>query len=255
MRHAAGRSGATRRARSAGRRSAGAVPAGWEELGVDATDDAPDEAVASAAGRRVRTAGGLLTALARAGDPEDLLRLILERSNGLSGRAAELPEPARDLVRRIAREGDPEELTSPRGRSGSRRTPETRTITRFRTVVRNTSASAPSLRSLKSGPEPSERGVDGMGASGVMKLAGKLMKLIHLAEVERRKADAQRQVRMAENSAEARSEGAGQPGGESINEKATNIKQLQQEVLQAVLRELEMMRWRREDSDGPNSWC
>jgi len=88
-----------------------------------------------------------------------------------------------------------------------------------------------------------------------MKLAGKLMKLIHLAEADRRRTDAQRQVRMAENTAEARSEGAGSPGGESVNEKATNIRQLREDVLQAVLRELETMKSRREDSDGPNSWC
>jgi len=88
-----------------------------------------------------------------------------------------------------------------------------------------------------------------------MKLAGKLMQLIHLAEAERRRADAQRQVRMAENTAEARTEGTGQPGGESSNEKSTNIKQLRDDVLQAVLRELETLRSRREDSDGPTSWC
>jgi hypothetical protein len=89
-----------------------------------------------------------------------------------------------------------------------------------------------------------------------MKLAGKLMKLIHLAEADRRKAEAQRQVRMAEDSADARAEaGAGQSGGERVDSKTMNIRELREDVLQAVLRELEMSRARREDSNGPNHWC
>ena len=89
-----------------------------------------------------------------------------------------------------------------------------------------------------------------MGASGLTKLAGKLMKLIHLAESERRLADAQKQVRMAEESAEARADGgAGQSGGESV-EKVMNIKALRQDVISAVLQELELMKSRREDPDG-----
>jgi hypothetical protein len=86
-----------------------------------------------------------------------------------------------------------------------------------------------------------------------MKLAGKLMKLIHLAEAERRVSDAQAQVRMAEDTASARAEGGlGEMSQQSETE--VNIKALQQDVLDAVLRELELVQARREDPDGRNIW-
>ena len=88
-----------------------------------------------------------------------------------------------------------------------------------------------------------------------MKLANKLMKLIHLAENDGR-GDAHKHVRMAEEASEARPEsGAGQTSGESFDEKTMNIKALRQDVLDAVLRALEDLRWRREDPDGPSFWC
>ena len=87
-----------------------------------------------------------------------------------------------------------------------------------------------------------------------MKLAGKLMKLIHLAENERRKADAQREIRMAEETGSTRREaGAGQTGGENVASQTMNLKQLQQQVLDSILHKLEEQRWRRDDPDGPNS--
>lgn len=88
-----------------------------------------------------------------------------------------------------------------------------------------------------------------------MKLANKLMNLIHLAEVERKVQEAQKHVRMAENTADARAEGgAGAGGGETGGDQNMNIKALQQEVLSSVLRELELNQQRREDPDGRNIW-
>ena len=86
-----------------------------------------------------------------------------------------------------------------------------------------------------------------------MKLAQKLMNLIHLAETDRKSEDARRQVRMAEASAEARSEGsasvaAGQT--KNLSGENVNIAALQREVLEAVLQALELNHHRRqEDTD------
>jgi hypothetical protein len=93
----------------------------------------------------------------------------------------------------------------------------------------------------------------GIGAGKVTKLASKLMDLIHLAESERRVADAQSQVRMAEDTVEARAEGT--PSSEKeIGAGKINFKVLQRDVLEAVLRELEMTKLRREDPDGGHIW-
>ena len=87
-----------------------------------------------------------------------------------------------------------------------------------------------------------------------MKLANKLMNLIHLAESEKRRGDAQREVRMAEDSADARAEGGGAETDQSGVGESLNIKQLQRDVLTFVMRELEMSRTRREDPDGSSIW-
>lgn len=209
-------------------------------LAGDQTDRAPETAWERRLGSTgVRTAGSLLTALARTADPEELVRLILERSDTVARGMRALSGEASSLVDGIVRGSAPE--------------PEVRTITQLRTITRRVTRAGPSLQPLRPQAEATHR--EGVGASGVTKLAGKLLKLIHLAEAERRKADAQRQVRMAEDSSEARADGIGQTGGERVNDKTMNLKALQQDVLDYVMRELESLRSRREESDGPNNWC
>jgi hypothetical protein len=86
-----------------------------------------------------------------------------------------------------------------------------------------------------------------------MKLAQKLMNLIHLAETDRKTEDARNQVRMAEATSEARSGGsasmaAGQ--NKNLSGENVNIAALQREVLEAVLQALELNHHRRqEDTD------
>ncbi|MEQ1570643.1 MAG: hypothetical protein ABMA64_33755 [Myxococcota bacterium] len=209
-------------------------------LAGDPTGRAPETAWERRLGSTgVRTAGSLLTALARTADPEELVRLILERSDTVARGMRALSGEASSLVDGIVRGSAPE--------------PEVRTITQLRTITRRVTRAGPSLQPLRPQAEATHR--EGVGASGVTKLAGKLLKLIHLAEAERRKADAQRQVRMAEDSSEARADGIGQTGGERVNDKTMNLKALQQDVLDYVMRELESLRSRREESDGPNNWC
>jgi hypothetical protein len=81
-----------------------------------------------------------------------------------------------------------------------------------------------------------------------MNLSRKLMDLIHLAEVDRRQGDAQRQVRRSDEKVE----GAGVGGSDDAAEGSdVTLESLQREVLEAVQRELERIRDRCEG--GPNA--
>ena len=82
----------------------------------------------------------------------------------------------------------------------------------------------------------------------------KLMGLIHLVENERRLKDAQSQVRMAQDSAEARAEGGAKVPGMSVEDQEMNIEALQKGVLEFVMDYFESMSSRREDPDGRNLW-
>ena len=83
-----------------------------------------------------------------------------------------------------------------------------------------------------------------------MKLASKLKKLIHLAEHARLN-EAQAQVRMAHESAEARAElGAGRAGGQSLEEDNMHIERLHEEVLREVQQKVERPLEQRESKEG-----
>jgi len=197
---------------------------------------------------RVRTGGGLLTALARAGDAEEVVRVILERSNDLR-EASALPVAAQRLMHRMADEAG-QVAAAARGERSHRRgttVPTSMVETVRRDVLQPVTVAA-------SGPRSTATTRQGVGASKVMKLANKLMKLIHLAESEGR-GDAHRHVRMSEDTAESRAEGGAGATTDQFDEKTMNIKALRQDVLSAVLKALEDMRWRREDPDGPSIWC
>jgi hypothetical protein len=92
-----------------------------------------------------------------------------------------------------------------------------------------------------------------MGANQVMKLAGKLMNLIHLAESERRMGEAQAHVRMAEDTDSARAEGSMDAAGEE-SQAPIDITTLKKTVLDSVMREIELLQARREDPDGNQWW-
>jgi len=201
---------------------------------------------------RVRTSGGLLTALARAGDPEEVVRVILQRSGDL-GDASMLAPEAQRLLHRVV--GEAGVVARRAGRSDRAMRGSTTVAPQSRTVETNMLDPYGSGGFDGSKTHASATSSQGVGASKVMKLANKLMKLIHLAENDGR-GDAHKHVRMAENASEARGEsGAGQTSGEQFDEKTMNIKALRQDVLDAVLRALEDLRWRREDPDGPSFWC
>jgi hypothetical protein len=189
--------------------------------------------------------------LARAGDAEEVVRVILQRSGDLD--TSRLPVAAQRLLFRVADEAGTVARQVGRAdramRDGATVAPQTKTV--VRSILEPASAGGqPNF-----GPRSRTTSTQGVGASKVMKLANKLMKLIHLAESDGR-GDAHKHVRMAENSSEARAEsGAGATTGEQFDEKTMNIKALRRDVLDAVLRALDDLRWRREDPDGPSIWC
>lgn len=94
---------------------------------------------------------------------------------------------------------------------------------------------------------------DGVGASNVMKLAGKLQQLIHLAETERRLSDAQAQVRMSQEQVSESTAASGPMAGSE--DETPDIGALQRDVLHAVMTELESFKMRSPSNpDGPDRW-
>jgi len=227
---------------------------GWARRAVEGTPVAAAPQIRRRS--RARVGGSLLTALARAANPEDVIQVILERST--SGASAELPGPAAQLVRRIAQSAavDSSEPLQPRYRQDHRGERGGRVQRRGTRSVRQ-NVLRPPRSNFISGPaaQSTAKSGQGVGASNVMKLANKLMKLIHLAENERR-ADARSQVRMAEDTAQARAEGGlGAAQTKSAESETMNIQTLQQEVLESVLSAIELLQQRREgDPDGRNEW-
>lgn len=193
---------------------------------------------------------GLIGALARASRAEEVVRIILDRGDAARALTREMPSPVTRLIERIVASAEPSQATRAEGGRGA--TIRSRSV---RTVRRDVLHPVRTYTTPSSSSGGTSRGHDGVGASNVMKLANKLMNLIHLAEVERKVQEAQKHVRMAENTADARAEGgAGAGGGETGGDQNMNIKALQQEVLSSVLRELELNQQRREDPDGRNIW-
>jgi hypothetical protein len=209
--------------------------------------------------RRLRSqSGNLLTALARAGRPEDVIEAILARTGEASSLGGLLPSSATRLVERIANVGEREEQrletqAAQEARRAAEQVP-TRGASRRRAVGRSPQVLRPTrvYRGSMSTPSASSAGHQGVGSSPVMKLAGKLMNLIHLAENQRKLSDAQGHVRMAEDTASAIAEGSGSAEGGGA--KAVDMGVLQEAVLSNVMREIELIQARRDDPDGRNPW-
>ncbi|TNE90640.1 MAG: hypothetical protein EP330_07765 [Deltaproteobacteria bacterium] len=229
---------------------------GWAQRAVHGTAATSREQLRAT--KALRQDSGLFTALARSSTPDEVIRVILERGDSASSIRQELGAPAAAMVERIVRMrrevADTEQVLRP-GRSESDRPVSA-------DAAEDVMAAAPlpgqtrrarSVRGVPSSFLSSAATRDGVGASNVMKLAGKLQRLIHLAESERRLREAQAQVRM---STESVSEGTAAAGPNANTEDETpDIGALQRDVLHAVMTELELLRIRRqEDPDGPSRW-
>ncbi|MCB9675055.1 MAG: hypothetical protein H6737_08055 [Alphaproteobacteria bacterium] len=214
--------------------------------------EAPEGTVAEAAGARPEAKpeapayepSSLMGALARTERPEDLVQLILERGQReAQSLRNELPGEAVQIVDTIVNLG-PEE--SAFLRSGRRIQPAQLGQAMSGTRTSRAQTGAPDLHQLSAGKE-------GVGANKIMKLADKLMGLIHLAENARGR-EAREQVRMAEDSNEARAEGGIKVPGMSVEDMEMNIEALQKNVLNSVMEYFEELDSRREDPDGRNKW-
>lgn len=190
--------------------------------------------------RPERETSSLMGALARAERPDEIVKVIIDRRTEIREVRQELPAEAVRLMERIsALDGAEADLLR----------------NRQRVLSAAPTQSNLQSRSLKGGTSFTQlsQGQDGMGATKIMKLADKLMGLIHLAENSRQK-EAQDQVRMAKDSLEARAEGGAKFPGLSVEDHDMNIEALQKAVLDSVMERFEELDTRREDPDGHNKW-
>ena len=209
-------------------------------------------------GQLQRSGGGLLHALARATRPEDVVRVLTDDPASAQILGREMPGPAGRLVQEIVRAkaamSDGAELLQPTRASAAGEGEEAIGGGRQSQNVTQNFFFPSRARRTPGGSGGSATSTDGQGASRLMKLSSKLMGLIHLAEVERRKAEAQAMVRMAEDTAEAQAEGGMAANIEGGQEQTMNLASLQREVLAAVRSELELTMMRREGGPYVGIW-
>jgi hypothetical protein len=191
--------------------------------------------------------GALLRALTRADRPDELIRVLASDGAAAAALARTLPGSAGRLMSRIVKMRstgavDPEFLT---GHVETEVEEEARRTGRSAASLEST---ARTIRGFGGASRGSAKHTDGMGSSRLMKLSQRLMDLIHLAEVEKRRQQAQAQVRMSDEEVGGETM-SGADGAGSDNENM-NLAALQREVLDAVRRHLELEQQRREE--GPN---
>ena len=162
-------------------------------------------------------ASPVLGALSGAATPEAVLAAVA----GSGG--ADLPEPIRDVVERIRREVDRWERT----RAGRR-------------LPAGGARRSTGVRAAPGGPSP---GTD----ERMERLVHKLVRLVHLAEVDRRQYEARRRVRMALATAEAIQEATPATPPSSVGGQAPDLEALGRQVLEAVTRILESRQQRRQE--------
>jgi hypothetical protein len=184
--------------------------------------------------RRTQAQRSIQTELVRATTTEAVVKLASERGKAMNHLANDLPSSTRRLVQKLVKAGV-KAANAQRKRSPSK-------SSSWAPAHLNRSASGASMD-----------GIDGIGSSGVMKLASKLQGLIHLAEVQNRRSEAQQAVRMAEEAAAAETLGS---AAEATSSGATStIDDLRRDVLDAVMADLERLQMRsEEDPDGVELW-
>lgn len=212
----------------------------------ESRSDAPSWAERSTRPTRVRSPGDLIEQLVQAQDVEQLVDLIVNRGGDLAPSMG-LSKPVLQVIEQIRSVAKAEEEQSRSAGSGRRSGVGARASGRRRSakVVRG-------FASLKGGSASFKSGV---GPDKVMKLAGKLRGLIHLAEGGRM-GDAQRQAKLAHGD---RPEGRMEQGGDLSNsetaaKQSVDIEALAREVLEVVNREMELRQERRQEESDANVW-
>lgn len=221
--------------------------------------DAPMWAARSDGAPQVRSAQGLFQSLARATTAEQVVNVIAARAGEMTG-PVPLTEPMRAVVEQIRQElrspAVAGEGTTLRTRAPEVQAPQTTVLRPSRSTSSGSVASTAAVRSGASRPVRSSAVVRSPGGSDdrVSKLVKRLTDLIHLAENERRLTEAQRQVRMAEDTAAARAEGSAPVGTSSGGGAKLDIETFAREVLEVVNRELELRRERRSEDGDEQQW-
>jgi hypothetical protein len=212
-----------------------------------------------AAGERAQ---GLLAALARTRRADEVMQVVLEHAGSgaeLRELEAVLPEPAaRALheIREMRTSAPTPELLSPgamgsEAREASSGASAASEGTRRAARRSNGHGGVRRVRGFGGSRSSTAASAQGVGDSRLMKLSQKLMDLIHLAEVERREGDAQRQVRRSDEKVEAPTHGR---GGQVDVSDGVSLASLQREVLEHVQRELDGIRERGEGGRHGDFW-
>lgn len=211
----------------------------------------------AAGGSRVNgNSGGLLETLARAKEPADVIRAIERGESSLRGGVSRIPAPVLRLLDEIRAEaGEVANVEAQAALEGA--TGQTvNTVSQERgTRARGARATSRVYHGYTNlNPTRPSMGVDGLGPDRLMKLVRRLQQLIFLADGQRD--DALRQVRLAEDSAAARSEGQAAPtqAGDSRS-KQVDIEALAHDVLDKV-HEIQESRGQRrlDDPDNRSVW-
>ena len=220
--------------------------------------DMPIWAQRSAGGLRNVGNGDLLTQLASASAPEDVVSVLMSGSDTVRRGTSGLSQPVIQVIQQIRTEAAradqaaaQEQQTQQARTSWPNQTPPARS--RRSEGVRSTTRVARGMTGLK--PGGSSAGASSQAMNKVTKLAKRLQDLIALADGQNR-SGARQQVRMAEDSGAARAEGHSAQGPSAQGRDSTaDIGSLAREVTEQVTRELEMRRERRqEDPDGRSIW-
>jgi hypothetical protein len=201
---------------------------------------------------RIRGSEDLVDALVKAGRPDEVVQVLMDRSSEMSTVASSLPSPVIQVIQQIQTEAGKvaddlaaEQASQATQGSFGRARPDDRGRVRSSArVIRGMTGLRPNAGSRSSGG----------GMQKVSALAQRLQQLINIAETNRD--SARGEVRMAEDSAGARAEGSAAPSAEgSTHDASVDVDALAQEVTDAVTRELEMRQERRlEDPSGRGIW-
>ena len=204
---------------------------------------APPWTERAVSGPRIRASSELIRYLVQASDPEEVIRLIVDRGQELSRESA-LASPVVEVIKQIKGEAVRAEegaasfskgTDAGRAPSGQRPSRAARRVQGFRPLR---------------GPRAVRQ--NGVGDDRIMKLAGKLRSLIHLAEDQNRRDEARKHARLsADEAPEVR---AAAPAGESQQASGADVQALIQEVVSAVNREMELRRERRQEDNHEPWW-
>jgi hypothetical protein len=242
---AAGPGGPTARARPSRRGPVARTPSDQ----ADAIARAPSAAARLSAIDSLLAGGvgaqALLPALARIDKPDEVLRIVLERTLGWRGRGT-LPAPVRQLVEQVQAAAEtPEQQPRRRPQAAPRRAALRR---RPPAARRSATSAAPTKAAATVHHVQADHRIRG--------LVKKLEQLIHLVDVEHRLAAARSQVRMAEDSPAARQPGSPDASPEaSANQAGQDVDSLVQLIVEVVNEEMSMYSLRRpEDPNDRTPW-